>query len=170
MTVVPFVSVEEYRRSHYEPDVDYVDGVLEERNTCLLDHSEIQGELAAIIRNERVGLGVQAFISLRIQVSPTRFRIPDVCVMPAGWKRLAEKTPLLCLEVKSEEYSLEREVARAQDYLAMGVREVWIFDPEKRVAYVLRGDTTPEQREGSLRLAGTAIELDLAALFAVLDE
>ena len=53
MTVVPFVSVEEYRRSHYEPDVDYVDGVLEERNTCLLDHSEIQGELAAIIRNER---------------------------------------------------------------------------------------------------------------------
>jgi hypothetical protein len=27
-----------------------------------------------------------------------------------------------------------------------------------------------EQREGLLKLAGTAIELDLAALFAVLDE
>ena len=90
--------------------------------------------------------------------------------MPADWKRLAEKTPLLCLEVKSEEYSLEREVTRAQDYLAMGVREVWIFDPEKRVAYVLRGETMTEQREGMLKLDGTAIEVDLASLFAVLDE
>jgi hypothetical protein len=113
MSAVAFVSMEQYRRSRFEPDVDYVDGVLEERNTCLVDHAMIQSALAALIRNERVGLGVQAFISPRIQVSPTRFRIPDVCVMPADWKRLAEKTPLLCLEVKSEECSLEREAARA---------------------------------------------------------
>ena len=123
-----------------------------------------------IFRNHRVEWGVDAYLSPRVQVCPTRFRIPDVCVMPAGWRLRGQKTPLLCLEVKSEEYNLEREVARAQDYLQMGVREVWIFDPEKRVAYVLRGDTTTEQREGSLRLAGTAIELDLASLFAVLDE
>ena len=30
--VVPFVSVEEYLHSDPQPDVDYVDGVLEERN------------------------------------------------------------------------------------------------------------------------------------------
>jgi Uma2 family endonuclease len=167
---MPFVSLEEYRHSHYEPDMDYVDGILEDRNTCLLDHSCIQGELAAHFRVHSLEWDVQAYLSLRVQIGPTRFRIADVCVMPAGWKRLAEKTPLLCLEVKSEEYSLEREVARAQDYLTMGVPEVWIFDPEKRVAHVLRGETMTEQREGVLKLAGTAIELDLAALFAVLDE
>jgi Uma2 family endonuclease len=50
------------------------------------------------------------------------------------------------------------------------VPEVWIFDPESRTAYVLRGDEVIEQREGVLKLAGTAIELDLAGLFAVLDE
>jgi Uma2 family endonuclease len=164
------VSLEEYRRSHYEPDMDYVDGILEERNTCLLDHSIIQGTLAAHFHNHRTEWDVQTYISLRLQVDPTRVRIADVCVMPAGWKRLEQKTPLLCLEVKSEEYSLEREVARAQDYLAIGVREVWIFDPATRTAYVLRGEEMIEHREGVLKLAGTAIELDLAALFAVLDE
>ena len=61
-------------------------------------------------------------------------------------------------------------MARAQDYLRMGVAEVWIFDPETRTAYVLRGDEMTEQREGVLRLAGTAIALDLVALFGVLDE
>jgi len=50
------------------------------------------------------------------------------------------------------------------------VREVWILDPEKRTAYILRGEEMIEQREGVLKLAGTAIELHLAALFAVLDE
>jgi len=165
-----FVSVEEYRHSHYEPDVDYVDGALEERNTCLIDHSEIQGELAMIFRNHRVEWGVDAYLSPRVQVCPTRFRIPDVCVMPAGWRLRGQKTPLLCLEVKSEEYNLEREVARAQDYLQMGVREVWIFDPETRTAYVLRGEVMTQQRHGALKLTDTAIKLDLAALFGVLDE
>jgi Uma2 family endonuclease len=52
----------------------------------------------------------------------------------------------------------------------MEVPEVWIFDPETRTAYVLRGEEMIEQREGVLKLAGTAIELDLRALFGVLDE
>jgi Uma2 family endonuclease len=52
----------------------------------------------------------------------------------------------------------------------MGVAEVWIFDPESRKAYVLRGDEVREQRDGVLKLAGTAIELDVATLFGVLDE
>jgi len=29
---VPYVSVEEYLHTVYEPDMDYVDGVLEDRN------------------------------------------------------------------------------------------------------------------------------------------
>ncbi len=54
------ISLEEYRHAHYEPDMDYIDGVLQERNTCLLDHSETQGMLAVIFRNHRTGWGVEA--------------------------------------------------------------------------------------------------------------
>jgi Uma2 family endonuclease len=61
-------------------------------------------------------------------------------------------------------------MARAQDYLHMGVREVWIFDPESRTAYVLGAEGVTEKCVGMLKLAGTAIELDLQTLFAVLDQ
>jgi Uma2 family endonuclease len=92
--------------------------------------------------------------------------------MPSSWERtqIVRQPPLLCLEVKSPAYSLKREISRAQDYLRMGVAEVWIFDPETRTAYVLRGEDVIEHREGVLKLAGTAITLDLASLFRVLDE
>jgi Uma2 family endonuclease len=95
-----------------------------------------------------------------------------VCIMPSTWKRtpIVREAPLLCIEVKSPSFSFARERARAQDYLRMGVSEVWLFDPVKRTAYVLRPDSITEQSEGSLRLPGTPIEINLPKLFAVLDE
>ena len=39
---VPFLSVEEYLHSSYEPDADYVDGFLEERNLGEFDHGDLQ--------------------------------------------------------------------------------------------------------------------------------
>ncbi len=115
---------------------------------------------------------IRVNLEARVQVGPRRSRIPDICILPASWQRerIVRDAPLLCVEVKSEGFSLKRERTRAQDYLNMGVPEVWIFDPAKRNVYVLRGETMTEQREGVLKLAGTAIEIDLAALFAVLDE
>jgi Uma2 family endonuclease len=170
--VVPFVSVEEYLRSDPQPDMDYADGVMEERNLGELEHSSLQRYLDALFYQKRQAWQIDAYPELRVQVALGRYRVPDICVMPLQWKKtsIVREAPLLCLEIKSAEFTLKRERNRAQDYLAMGVREVWIFDPEKRVAYVLRGETMTEQREGLLKLAGTAIELDLAALFAVLDE
>jgi Uma2 family endonuclease len=170
--VVPFVSVEEYLRHFPEPDVDYVDGVLEERNLGEFDHADLETELGAIFRNHRIDWNVRAVVEVRVQVAPTRFRIPDLCVMPLSWKKtqIIREAPVLCMEVKSEGFTLKKERTRARDYLNMGVREVWILDPEKRTAYILRGEEMIEQREGVLKLAGTAIELHLAALFAVLDE
>ena len=169
---VPFVSVEEYLRSDPQPDMDYVDGVMEERNLGEYDHADLETELAAIFRNHRKDWNVRAVVEVRVQVLPTRFRIPDVCVMPAAWKRtpIIREAPMLCIEVKSPEFSLKRERTRAQDYLNMGVPEVWIIDPEKRTAYIMRGAEMTERREGVLKLGGTKVELDLAALFGVLDE
>ena len=169
---VPFVSIEEYLRSDPQPDLDYVDGVLEERNLGEYDHADLETELAAIFRGHRLDWNVRAVVEVRVQVLPNRFRIPDVCVLPAAWKRtpILRQAPLLCIEVKSPDFTLKRERTRAQDFLNMGVPEVWILDPEKRTAYVLRGTEMTEQHEGVLRLDGTKIELHLGELFSVLDE
>lgn len=168
---VPFVSVEEYLHSDPQPDVDYVDGVLEERNLGEFDHGDIESELSTIFRGHRNDWGIRAVVEVRVQVAPTRFRIPDVCVMPLTWQKtqIIREAPLLCVEVKSQGFTLKREMTRAQDYLRMGVREVWIFDPETRSAHVMRGETVSQQRDGILRLDGTAIEVDISAVFAVLD-
>jgi Uma2 family endonuclease len=125
-----------------------------------------------IFRNHRDEWQVRAIVELRVQVAPSSFRVPDVCIMPSTWKRtpIVREAPLLCIEVKSPSFSFARERARAQDYLRMGVSEVWLFDPVKRTAYVLRPDSITEQSEGSLRLPGTPIEINLPKLFAVLDE
>ena len=108
--VVPFVSVEEYLHSDPQPDVDYVDGVLEERNLGEVDHADLESELITIFRVNRDRWNIKSFTEARVQVSPTRYRIPDVCVMPPTWERtkIVRDAPLLCVEVKSEGFTLNR--------------------------------------------------------------
>ena len=81
---VSHIPIGEYLGSVYRPDVDYVDGVLEERNVGEFDHADIQkAVLLALVAQERAA-GVYAMQELRVQVSRDRFRVPDVCLLPAG--------------------------------------------------------------------------------------
>ena len=44
-----FVSLEEYLSTGYQPDCEYNEGVVEERNLGELDHSYLQGLLTALL-------------------------------------------------------------------------------------------------------------------------
>jgi Uma2 family endonuclease len=169
---IAFVPVEEYLRTSYEPDVDYVDGYLEDRHVGETEHSDLQTEVAALLRMHGRAWGIYAFVELRVQVTMKRYRVPDICVMPRTWKKtpIVRETPLLCIEVLSPEDTFSRTQVKCKDYLAMGVPEVWILDPEERTAFVVTEAKATEQRDGILRLEGTEVQIDLAALFAVLDE
>ncbi len=169
---IAFVPVEEYLRTSYEPDVDYVDGYLEDRHVGENQHSDLQTELAQILRGHGKKWRIYAFVEQRVQVTKSRYRVPDVCVMPRTWKKesIIHAAPLLCVEVLSPEDTYSRTQVKCRDYLDMGVPEVWVFDPEERVVSVMRRSGTTEQREGMLRLAGTAVEVELGEVFAVLDE
>ena len=170
---IPYVSVETYLRAgDLQPDMDYVDGVLEERNLGEIEHGDLQGILYAYLRERRHEWQAKPFVESRVQVAPMRFRVPDVCLMPLEWKKVSiiQYPPMLCIEVLSETDTLSRQRYRCEDYLRMGVPEVWIFDPIARTAYVQRDGSFEEHRSGTLQLAGTAIELPLAEIFAALDE
>jgi Uma2 family endonuclease len=54
---------------------------------------------------------------------------------------------------------------RAQDYFDMGVPEVWIFDPQTRVAFVCTATSVTEHTEGVLQLDGTEIEVSIEDAF-----
>lgn len=85
--VSPLVSLYEYLHTVYRPDMDYVDGVLEERNLGENEHSDLQTELAVLFRNQRNAWRVKTYVEHRVQVSATRYRVPDLTVMPESWKR-----------------------------------------------------------------------------------
>jgi Uma2 family endonuclease len=168
------ISVEEYLNTTYRPDVDYVDGFIERRSLGEFDHGDLQAALSTLLRIRQQEWLIRVVVETRTQVGPTRFRVPDVCVLAAGLprERIIRHAPLLCLEVLSPRDRLKAMRTRVQDFLDMGVPEVWIFDPKKRSAYVCHGDATTEMTEhtqGVLRLAGTSIEIALDAVFATLD-
>jgi Uma2 family endonuclease len=166
-----FVPVEEYLNTTYRPDVDYVDGEIEERNLGEFDHADLQTEIAILLRNHQKDWGVRVVAETRTRVSPTRFRIPDVCVLSAALERerIITHPPLLCVEVLSPRDTLKAMRKRIQDFLDMGVKVVWIFDPETRAAHVCTASTTTEHKRGTLRVEGTKIKLSIEEAFATLD-
>ena len=166
-----FITVDEYLRSAFQPDMDYLDGVLEARNVGEFDHGDVQWAFLEAINAFTSTLGVRARPEIRVQVSPTRFRVPDVCVVSASWKRsqIIQEAPLLCIEVLSPADRITDAVQRSQDYLHMGVPEVWVVNVRDREVTVVGKDMTAMRNSGSLKLPGTAATLDLASIFAVLD-
>jgi Uma2 family endonuclease len=77
---------------------------------------------------------------------------------------------MLCIEVLGSEDTVPAMRERIQDFLDMGVPEVWIFSPWTRTAYVCTSAAMTEHKEGVLRFAGSSVELSVAEVFATLDE
>lgn len=166
------LSIEQYLNTTYRPDVDYVDGYIERRNLGKFDHADLQFEIAGLLRPRQKEWSIRVVGENRVRVSATRVRIPDVCVLEGTRKRQQVIThpPLLCIEVLSPRDRLPVMRSRVQDYLDMGVPEVWIFDPAIRAAYVCTKDSITEHRDGILKLSGTMVQLSVAEAFATLDD
>jgi Uma2 family endonuclease len=167
MATTQMISIGEYLGSVYRPDVDYVDGYIEERNVGDFDHANIQGQLHFLLRLRQEDWHVLILPEVRVKVAATRFRIPDVCVLRGDIAQdpTVTEAPLLCLEVLSPRDSVTAMRSRAQDYFDLGVPEVWIFDPQTRTAYICLPDSMTEQKDGILRLEGTPVELSIAEVF-----
>jgi Uma2 family endonuclease len=163
------VSIEEYLSSSYEPDCDYVDGVLEERNLGEYDHSNLQAALVTYLRNRARLWNVRVVVEQRIRVSATRVRVPDVCVIlrDRDIEQVPTKPPLVCIEVLSPEDRWPRVEKRVQDFLAMGVERVWVFDPKKGEVFEYTGSGRRKVMEDLLEAPPVSIRI--SELMAELD-
>jgi len=167
MSTKTLISVEEYLATSYRPDCDYVDGRVEERNLGEWDHSSLQMKVAAYFFMRRKEWGIQVVPEQRVQVKPTRFRIPDVCVVLGNpGEQILTKPPFLCIEILSPEDRMSRVEERIDDYLAMGVPYVWLLDPATRRAYAATAaEGLREVRSGVLRTENPALEVPLDEVF-----
>jgi Uma2 family endonuclease len=172
MATNTLIPVSEYLRTSYSPDCDYVDGDVQERNLGELDHSDLQGRLLELLSTPESKAYVRVNAEIRVQTSPTRFRVPDVCVrlVPAVREQIIRTPPLLCIEILSPEDRMSRTREKVRDYLDMGVPEVWVVDPQSRSVSVCTGPTMIEHTTGELTVPETPVVLALADIFKVLDE
>jgi Uma2 family endonuclease len=171
MPVAHLIPVEEYLHTDYEPDRDYVDGELEERNLGERDHGDTQGGIYTFLKTQGRRPGVFVFLEQRIQISPTRFRVPDICIV-AGERpkeQIFTRPPLAVVEVLSPEDRIQRMQRRVDDYLNFGVRHVWLIDPTSRRGWVCDSNGMHEAKDGMLRTDAEEVALDLPAIFAAID-
>ena len=161
------VSVEEYLHTVYEPECDYVDGELEDRNVGERDHATTQGEIYYNLRRQQQRWNIRVFPEVRIQITPTRFRVPDLCIFvePVPDEQVFTHPPFLCVEILSPEDRVARMQPKISDYLRFGVQHVWLIDPKIPRAWIYRRDAIEEVRDGVLRTENPNIELPLAEIF-----
>ena len=163
------ISVEEYLRTSYRPDCDYVDGEVVERNVGETDHSWLQTALSAYLFARRRELKITVLVEQRVQVAATRFRIPDVCVVqgPKPAEQILTKPPFVCVEILSPEDRMSRVEQKVDDYLAMGVPYVWVLDPAtKRAWQITPTEGWREEMSGTLKTQNPAIEVPLTEIFS----
>ena len=103
----PLVTVEEYLVSSYMPDREYVDGRLLERKLGEYDHSTTQPILLAWLINHDGEWGTRSRVEQRVQVSETRYRVPDICMLrrDRAIEQIISHPPLVCIEVLSPDDS-----------------------------------------------------------------
>ncbi|ADW69191.1 Uma2 family endonuclease [Granulicella tundricola] len=172
-TQTPYLSVEEYLRTSFRPDVDYVDGHIEERNLGEWDHSTIQYVFVRIFDRHRKDWQIRMRNEIRTQTGTRNYRVPDVCVTDARYpkEQVIHIPPLLCVEVLSPEDNFREMRERITDFLSMGVPQVWIVDPKRRTATVCTSAAKDTVHcTGILTVPDTLIAVDLEEVFAALDE
>jgi Uma2 family endonuclease len=167
-----FVPVEEYLSTVYEPDCEYEDGVVLERNLGEFEHAFLQTLLATLFTNNMDSWGIFGLTEQRVQITPRKFLVPDVCVLSVGSpaEDILAHPPLIAIEVLSPEDTIRRAAKKAADYLQFGVEHVWVIDPHARVAY--RGANTGLELVpgGMLTVPGTPIRVSISELFGKLDQ
>ena len=167
MATATQIPLAEYLETSYRPDRDYVDGVVLERNLGETPHSRLQGFFCWYFRNRRDAWRIQAFPEQRVQISPSRYRIADVCVVSLDTpvELIIDTAPVLCIEILSREDRMTETQERIDDYLGMGVRAVWVIDPWRKKAFQAAADGSLLVEPRMLRVEGSPIELPVAEVF-----
>ena len=163
------ISVEEYLRTSYHPDCDYVDGEVQERNLGEFDNAAVQMFLGNWFFQHRQEWQLHVLPEMRIRVSGRRVRIADLCLMARSQpvEQVLTQPPLAAIEILSPEDRISRYNERLTDYRRMGIPNVWVIDPGNRVGYDC--STAAWLPVEEFRVAGTTIFFRLSDLWSELE-
>jgi Uma2 family endonuclease len=164
MGVGTLISVDEYLRTSYDPDCDFVDGEVLERNVGKKKHGYAQARIAAWFIQREATLRLIAITELRMEVRSGRIRIPDVAVsqLPLPDEEVFTAPPYLCVEVMSPDDTIAAMQDRLDDYLNFGVPNIWVVDPWKHRGWHITPAGWATATDGIMRTADERIAMPLA--------
>jgi Uma2 family endonuclease len=147
------IPLELYLRSDYEPDAEYVDGEVEKRPMGEYDHSTWQQAIEQWFLQHAKQWNIRVRCELRVQVTPTRYRVPDVVVFNRDQpvEHFLTHPPIAVFEILSPEDTVARMLIKLEDYAQMGIRNVYVLDP--------RTERSFRYTDGELRRAEPAAPL-----------
>ena len=125
------MSVEEYLRSSFEPDAEFVDGAIEQRPAAEDEHCAWQAAIVGFFVPRAREWNIRVRPELRTRASERRYRVPDVAILDADLPRAPISTapPLVVFEILSPEDRIARLLVRLADFESMGVGAIYIIDP-----------------------------------------
>jgi Uma2 family endonuclease len=165
MATAHLVSVEEYMRSNFEPDAEYVEGRIVQRPMPQKPHSKAMAYFVRMIYEVGHPLGCEIWPEQRLRTkrNPDRYRVPDLCVtVGEPDEDVFTEPPFLCIEILSPDDSATELRTKIDEYLAMGVNYVWVVDPVTHAGEVHSKERIERTRDGVFRARD--IEIDLKGL------
>jgi len=150
------VPVEEYLNTSYEPDVDFVDGVLVRRNVGTQLHGRLQLIVGMYLESFRESHRIKVFVETRLLVEPRAYRVPDVMAVPAPVQKgkVVVDVPAIIVEIKSPKDTFDDIVERCGEYQRLGVPNILLMDPDHDLTFLFD--------DGSFRrLTGTSVALSV---------
>jgi Uma2 family endonuclease len=171
MATTTAVTFEEYLSTSYEPDAEYVDGQILERNVGEYDHNLLQLLLVNWFNLNGKTWNVQAIQEQRTVVKPNQSRIPDVAVFPRDQpiEQVFTRPHLIAIEIISPSDRHSEMQKKIQDYIDFGIRHIWYFDPEERAGWNCSDGNWTRQEVFSFQNGSIEGRLDLNELFRKLD-
>ncbi|HEY3707173.1 MAG TPA: Uma2 family endonuclease [Terracidiphilus sp.] len=164
------IPIEQYLKTPYEPDAEFVNGEIEERAMGEYDHNMVQWAILDWFRRHDKQWQTRSVQEQRTRLSADIIRIPDISV----WERSVPIEPvfshpqLIAIEVLSPEDRQSRMQGKVEDYRRFAVRHIWVVDPTRRVGWDCSDGNW--MRATRFEVSGSPIHLDLDELFRELDD
>ncbi len=152
------LTVDEYLRTPYEWEPEYVRGELVERPYNDLAHSFLAGRMCRFMPHRGF---TTASISLRI--APDLIRIADMAIFAKVPRAdIPDEPPLVAVEILVPEDRFTHIMQKLSEYWAWGVANIWVISPKLQKFYVYDGSLRERDR---FELAEYNLRISAADLF-----
>ncbi len=179
MGAATLTSLNEYLNTSYEPDMEFVDGVLVGRNVGTQLHGWLQTILASYFRQFRNSHRIRVFSETRLLVNATsgRHRVPDVMVLEIPYQKgkVVVDVPAIIVEIKSPDDTFDDIIDKCFDYENQSVSNIVVMDPDNKRCWLFKQGSLQLLSGASIALHlpkenGMTIDLPFAEMFCELDE